>query len=126
MAFVITLVLTTLLLIAATVLCCFEPVSLFIIIPVDVLSFYHLFTSFFGFVELREQTVFVKLGLLTSREIPYEKIRELAKERKLYADSTVSLKCALDHVNIKYNTFDVLSVSVRGNDELIREIEARM
>ena len=34
-----------------------------------------------------------------------------------------SLKCALDHVNIKYNTYDVITVSVVGNDELIAAIE---
>ena len=116
---------TVLLLIAATFISSFEPVSLFIIIPTDVLTLYFLLTSLFGYVELRAECVFVKLGFFASREIPYEKIRGITKERKLYADSMVSLKHSLEHVNIKYNRYDVLSVSVVGNDELIRELEKR-
>lgn len=35
----------------------------------------------------------------------------------------LSLKNSLDHINIKYNTFDITSVSVIGNAELIAELE---
>jgi hypothetical protein len=125
-AFWIILIPTLILLAVATVISCYAPIALLIIIPVDVLSIYFLFTPLFGYVELREITVYVKLGLIMEREVPYERIRSVEKARKLYSDSMVSLKCALEHVNIRYNRFDVLSVSVQGNDDLINEINARI
>ena len=117
---------TSVLMIAMTVFACFEPVVLFVAIPIDVFTFYFLITSLFGYVELREDSVFIKFGFIMKREIPYKNIRGITKERKLYADSMVALKNSLDHVNIKYNRFDMISVSVVGNDELISEIEVRI
>ena len=116
---------TALLLIGATVLCCFEPISLLIIIPVDIVCLYFIITPLFGYVELRESSVFIKFGFFMKREIPYSKIRGIVKMRRFYSDSMVSLKNALDHVNIKYNTFDIVSVSVKDNDGFIAELEAR-
>ena len=104
----------------------YEPVVLFVAIPIDVFTFYFLITSLFGYVELREDSVFIKFGFIMKREIPYKNIRGITKERKMYADSMVALKNSLDHVNIKYNRFDMISVSVVGNDELISEIELRI
>ena len=117
---------TSVLMIAMTVFACFEPITLFVVIPVDVFTFYFLITSLFGYVELREDSVFIKFGFIMKREIPYKNIRSITKERKMYADSMVALKNSLDHVNIKYNRFDMISVSVVGNDELISEIEVRI
>lgn len=117
---------TSVLMIAMTVFACFEPVVLFVAIPIDVFTFYFLITSLFGYVELREDSVFIKFGFIMKREIPYKNIRGITKERKMYADSMVALKHSLDHVNIKYNRFDMISVSVVGNDELISEIELRI
>jgi len=117
---------TSVLMIAMTVFACFEPVVLFVAIPVDMFTFYFLITSLFGYVELREDSVFIKFGFIMKREIPYKNIRGITKERKMYADSMVALKNSLDHVNIKYNRFDMISVSVVGNDELISEIEVRI
>lgn len=117
---------TSVLMIAMTVFACFEPVVLFVAIPIDVFTFYFLITSLFGYVELREDSVFIKFGFIMKREIPYKNIRGITKERKMYADSMVALKNSLDHVNIKYNRFDMISVSVVGNDELISEIELRI
>ena len=37
----------------------------------------------------------------------------------------MSLKNAMEHVNIRYNAFDVTTVSVKENDELMRELESR-
>ena len=37
----------------------------------------------------------------------------------------MSLKNALDHINIKYNKFDITTVSVVDNDDLIRKIEVQ-
>ena len=114
------------LLIAATVIAALEPTALFIVIPTDAFTLYFLFSSLVGYAELRERSVFIKFGFILKREIPYAKIRGVTKERKLYADSTVALKNSLEHLNIKYNVFDVASVSVRDNDEFLSELTARI
>ena len=102
------------------------PLAFVILLLTDALTLYFLLTSLFGYVELRDDAVLVKFGFIAKAEIPYSTIRGVTKERKLYADSIMSLKNSLDHVNIKYNRFDIVSVSVTDNDELISEIEARI
>lgn len=102
------------------------PIGFAIMLATDVFTLYFLLTSLFGYVELREETVFVKFGLLTEKEIPYTSIRDVTKERKFYSDSMVSLKYTLEHVNIKYNRFDLVSVSVVENDELISDLRKRI
>lgn len=121
--YVIICVPTLLFLILATVISFFEPMALLIMIPVDLFTVYILISPLFGYVELRADSVFIKLGFIMKREIPYKKIRGLKKERRAISESMTSLKCALDHVNIKYDTYDVITVSVVGNDELIAAIE---
>lgn len=116
---------TAVLLAGATVLAALEPFALLIIIPVDISCIYFIISPLFGYVELRQGTVFIKLGFFMKREIPYSKIRGITKARRVYADSMVSLKNSLTHVNIKYNTFDILSVSVKDNDGFIEELNAR-
>ena len=91
-----------------------------------VLLAYFLISPLFGYVELREQCVFIKCGFFLKREIPYDRIRTTEKARKWYSDSMISLKSAMEHVNIKYNRFDIFSVSVIGNDELMADIGARI
>jgi hypothetical protein len=114
------------LMIPLTIIAAFEPIALLVTIPVDILIAYFIISPLFGYVELREKSVFIKFGFILSREIPYEKIRGFSKARKFYSDSMLSLKNSFDHVNIKYNTFDMISVSVTDNDLLISDIEARM
>lgn len=117
----------TLLLVAvATVITSIDTVAFLIMLAIDMFTLYFLISPLFGYVELREETVFVKLGFFMKKEIPYNKIRDAVKERKLYADSMSALKNSLDHVNIKYNKFDVLSVSVVGNDDLVKRLKVRM
>ena len=99
--------------------------ALLIIIPTDLFTLYFVITSLFGYVELREETVFVKFGLIMKKEIPYSRIRAVEMQRKLYADSMVALKNSIEHVNIKYNSFDVTSVSVVDNNRLIEELKKR-
>ena len=79
----------------------------------------------FGYVELREETVFIKFGFFLKREIPYARIRGIEKKRTAIADSMLSLKNAMDHVNIKYESFDCVSVSIRDEDGMIDEIKRR-
>ena len=117
---------TILLLVAATVISFSAPVALVILLLSDVFTLYFLFSSLAGYVELREDSVYIKFGFILKAEIPYERIRGFSKEHKIYSDSTFSIKNSLDHVNIKYDKFELASVSVVNNDELISEIEARI
>ena len=117
---------TVIFLIAMTAVSFVAPLAFVILLLTDALTLYFLLTSLFGYVELREDSVFVKFGFIATAEIPYSKIREVTKERKLYADSIMSLKNSLDHVNIRYNRFDVVSVSVVDNDNLMCEINKRI
>ena len=114
---------TCILLIVLTAVSAFSLGALILTVLVDILTLYFLVSPLFGYVELREDTLFVKFGFFMKREISYSKIRGVSRERKFYSDSMLSLKNAMEHVNIKYNSFDVISVSVEGNDELINEIE---
>ena len=91
----------------------------------DLLTLYFLISPLFGYVELREDTLFIKLGFFMKREIPYKSIRGTAKARKFYSDSMLSLKNSFEHVNIKYNRFDIMSMSVKDNDEFIKDLEER-
>ena len=97
----------------------FDPSGLTIMIPTFLFVLYFLIGPFFGYVELREDTLFIKYGWFLCREIPYKRIRAVVKTSGFYSESMLSLKCAREHVNIKYNTFDVTSVSVVGNDEFV-------
>ena len=116
---------TSVFMILMTVFAFFEQAALFIMIPTDIFTFYFLVTSLFGYAELRDDVLFIRFGLIMTREIPYSKIRGLVKERKFHSESMMSLKNALEHVNIKYNTFDIVSVSVVDNDGFIEELNAR-
>ncbi len=120
------LIVTSALMIPLTVVSFFHPIALIITVAVDLFVLYFFISPLFGYVELREETVFIKFGLILKREIPYRKIRGLNRERKFYSDSMLSLKNAFEHVNIKYNTFDVITVSVIDNDEFIKEVEAKI
>jgi hypothetical protein len=118
---------TSILMILLTLILAFdEPSVLFFMIPVDILVFYFLISPLCGYVELFENAVFIKFGFFLSREIPYSKILTVEKARKFYSDSMLSLKNSLEHVNIKYNRFDVCTVSVKENDEFIEALKRRI
>ena len=123
--FIISEIVCLLCLVAMTLLAGRSLVAIIIVFLVDAAVLYLLISHFFGYVELREETLFIKYGIFLKKEIAYKDIRKITKERKLYSDATVSLKCAVEHINIKYNSFDVTAVSVVGNDELIAELNAR-
>lgn len=117
---------TAILMIGATVFSAFHPIALAIMLAVDLFTFYFLVSPLFGYVELRENTLFIKFGFFIKREIAYEKIRGTEKERKFYSVSMLSLKSSFEHVNIKYNKFDVVTVSVATNDKFIEELNNRL
>ena len=114
------------LMILFTALALFEPTALFVMIPTDLFVLYFLLSPLFGYVELREEVVFIRFGLILKREIPYRKIRGITKERKFYSDSMLALKNAMDHINIKYNSFDVMSVSVVESEAFMQALEQRI
>ena len=125
--FLIIFVPTVAILVSLTVvLAIFSPIStLFIMLPAALLTFYFLISPLFGYAELREDTLFIKFGFFMKREIPYSKIRGVSLERKFYSDSMMSLKNSFEHVNVKYNTFDYVSISVVGNDDFIARLQEK-
>ena len=100
--------------------------ALLIMCAIALFVLYVLISPLFGYVELDESSLVIKYGFFLKKEIPYTSIRDITRERKFYSDSMLSLKNSLDHVNIKYNKFDITSVSVKSNDELIAELEKRI
>ena len=110
----------------ATAISVSATLALIILIATDIFVLYFFLTSLAGYVELRENTLFVKLGFILKIEIPYERIVRVSKERKLYTDSLLSIKNSMEHVTIRYNKFDVICVSVVTNDKFIEELNARI
>ncbi len=98
-------------------------VSLILTILSDVFVFYFILSPLFGYVELRENTLFIKYGFILKKEIPYEKIRGVEKKRSFDSETMMSLKNSFEHVAVRYNTFDVTTVSVVTNDAFISELE---
>lgn len=117
---------TLVLLIGVTVLACFEPTALLIVLPVDLFCLYFFISPLFGYVELREEAVFIKYGLILKREIAYGRIRAVEKDRKFFSESMMSLKNSFEHLNLKYNSFDVTAVSVVDNDGFLNALQERM
>lgn len=102
-----------------------EPSTLFITVPIFLFTAYFLVSPLFGYVELGSDELFIKYGFIMKREIPYAKIRGIERERSIISHSIMSLKNALEHVNIKYNTFDVTTVSLKDEDDFLAELNAR-
>ena len=124
--FVIIWVPTLAMLIGGTALSFVSLSALILMLAVDAFTLYFLFSPLVGYAELRENTLFIKFGFISKREIPYEKIRSVAKDRRFYSESMLSLKNSLEHVNIKYNSFDLVCVSVVDNDVFLAELEERI
>ena len=100
--------------------------ALLIMLATDIFTLYFLVSPLVGYVELRENTVFIRYGFILTREIEYLRIREMKKERKFYSETMLSLKNSMEHVTVKYNKFDVTTVSVTDNDDLMMNIRARI
>ena len=101
------------------------PKGLTIMIPTIVFTDYFLISPLFGYVELREDELFIKYGFFLKKEIPYGKIRSIKKNRSIISEATMSLKNALDHIEIRYNKFDITIVSLKNTDNFLEEIEQR-
>lgn len=116
---------TVILLAVGTAIACTSAVALLIMLATDIFTLYFLISPLFGYVELRERTMYVKFGFFVSREIEYSRIRAIDIERKWYSESMLSLKCAYEHINVRYNSFDVVTISVRDNAALAAELDRR-
>ena len=102
-----------------------EPMTLFLTIPILLFTAYFFITTLFGYAELRESSLYIKYGFIIKKEIPYDKIRGIEKERGIISPSIISIKNALSHVNIKYNAFDVTTLSLNDSDEFIEELQEK-
>ena len=116
---------TSALTVGMVVISAFAPTSLFITIPVALTVFYLLLSPLFSYAELREHSLFIKYGLILKKDIPYDKIRGVEKDRKFYSESMLSIKNSFEHVNVKYNSFDITTISVVHNDDFMKELKAR-
>ena len=105
------------------VLTVFAPSTLLFMLPVSLFVTYFIISPLFGYVELRESSLFIKYGFFIKKEIPYNKIRGVEKDRKFYSESMMSLKNSFEHVIIKYNTFDTTVVSVKDNEAFVCELK---
>ena len=121
-----TFAITVAILAPLAVVSAFHPVTLLVTVPVIVLTLYVLISPFWGYVELREDTVFIKFGLVLKKEIPYSKIRDVQLDRKFYSESIIALKNSIEHLNIKYNRYDAVTVSVKGNEAFMADLNARL
>ncbi len=99
---------------------------LYMIIPLFLIVNYVFISSLFGYVELQGDSLFIKYGIFLKKKIPYDKIVSLKKEKKWYSESMLALKNAFEHVNIRYNKFDVTTVSVKDNDEFIEKLQKKI
>lgn len=116
---------TVILLAVCTVISCASLAAFLIMLATDIFTLYFLVSPLFGYVELRREGVYIKFGFFVSRKIEYSRIRAVDTERKWYSESMLSLKCAYEHVNIRYNSFEVVTVSVDDNAALVAELDLR-
>ena len=113
-------------LIPITILSYTQIVPFILMLIVDIFCYYFMVSSLVSYVELRKDTLYIKYGFILKREIPYNKIRGIEKERRVITYSMLSIKNALEHINIKYNKYDMTTISVVGNDELVIELNKRI
>ena len=100
--------------------------SFILLLSVDIFVFYFMFSSLSGYVKLYDDYMYIKFGFIIKRKIEYKDIRQVIKERKVYSTSYLSLKNAVEHIVIKYNKYDDVTVSVKENDDLINELKKRI
>ena len=117
---------TLLVVLTPTVVCgILEPSTLFITLPIFIFTAYFFVSPLCGYVELRDGGLYIKYGFIVSRTIPYEKIRRIERERKIISPAILSIKNALDHINIRYNAFDITTVSLKDSDAFLCELNER-
>lgn len=83
---------------------------------------YFLISPLFGYIEIKETSIFIKYGIILKKEIPFNKIKKLELKKKWYSDSILALKCSIEHVDITFNSYDKTCVSVKENDIFIEDV----
>lgn len=119
---------TELVVLAAFIICCIDFSLGGFLVMLFTLLFTNFFiiSSFFGYAELKSEELYVKFGFFLKKSIPYSKIQGIEKKRDWYSSSLVSLKMAKEHIDIKYNRFDVLSLSLKDEEVFIEELNKKI
>ena len=122
------LIFTELVLLAALVLCLVEFTlgGFFIMLFTFIFTSFFIISPFFGYAELRDGELYIKFGFFLKKSIPYSKIRAVEKKRRWYSESMVSLKMAMNHIDVKYNRFDVVSLSIKDEEIFIEELNKKI
>lgn len=95
------------------------------LIPFAIITF--CFTSSLNaYVILHENELFIKYGFILKKSIPYEKIIGIEKKKQFICESIIAIKNSKEHIDIKYNKFDVTSISVKNNDFFINELKEKI
>ena len=116
----------TILLAICTYISLFEVTSFFIMVSTDIFTFYFMISSLIGYCKFKEETLYIRFGFILKIEINYKDIIEIKKERGVMTYTMLSLKNALDHITIKYNKYDFVTVSVKDNDKFIKDLKSKM
>ena len=117
---------TLIIVLTPTVVCgILAPSTLLIMLPILIFTAYFFVSPLCGYVELRDDGLYIKYGFIMSRTIPYAKIRRIERERTVISPAILSIKNALDHINIRYNTFDITTVSLKDSESFLRELNER-
>ncbi|MGM9969290.1 MAG: PH domain-containing protein [Anaeroplasma sp.] len=98
------------------------PFTIIVVLFVD----YLLLSSIFGYVEIKENLICIKYGLILKKEIPFNKIKKLEIKRKWYSDSLLALKNSIEHVDITFNSYDKTCVSVKDNYAFVEEVKKKL
>ncbi len=104
----------------------FDPISFFCTVPIALFCNYFFISPLFGYAELREDHIFIKYGLILKKSIPYKRLRSVEIKRGIISEAVIDLKLSLEHIVIKYNTFDFTIISVKENQFLIEELREKM
>ena len=124
--FYIIWIIMTIILLPLTIISIVYPAGFIILILTDIFCYYFMVSSLVAYVELKEDTLYIKFGFIMKREIPYNKIRSLEKEKRIITYSMLSIKNALEHINLKYNKYDMVTISLKNNDEFIKEVNEKI
>lgn len=122
------LIFTELALLAALVLCLVEFTlgGFLIMLFTFIFTSFFMISPFFGYAELRDGELYIKFGFFLKKAIPYSKIRAVEKKRRWYSESMVSLKTAMNHIDVKYNRFDVVSLSIKDEERFVEELNKKI
>ena len=120
-----------------TVIASFSVTALFIIIPVDLTVVYLLISPLFGYAELREDSLFIKYGLLLKKDVLGNRLRfglllfsgccrrlchglsRTCRERKQHNQGYQQRKCAFVHGYLQTNILMLMCIFCirsRAND----------